>query len=279
MRAGWLGLLGLMVPAAALATDTLSHVRETGTLRLGFRADAAPYSYRAADGSPAGYMVDLCREVSESVKKSVGDAKLKVEFVEVTAAERLEAVRDGKIDVLCDPTSMTLSRREMVDFSVPTIIDGASVLYRTAGPGHLADFDGKRIGVLQGTTTEQTLKTTLWQLDIKAQMVPVKTHEDGIKDLSAGKLDAYFADRGILVHYLRKSRKAAELKLEDQYYTFETYALAIPRDDGKLRLLVDATLANLYRTRSVQRIYTRSFGNTTPDEFIRALFVIHGIAN
>lgn len=278
MRAGWLGLLGLVASTATLAADTLSRVRDRGTLRLGFRMDAPPYSYRSADGSPAGYMVDLCREVSENVKKSVGDPKLKIDFVEVTAANRLEAVRDGTVDILCDPTSVTLSRREIVDFSLPTIVDGASVLYRTSGPNHLADFDGKRIGVLQGTTTEQTLKTALWQLDIKPQVVPMKTHEEGIRALSAGTLDAYFGDRGILLHYLRQSRKSAEIRIEDQYYTFETYALALPKDDGRLRLLVDATLADLYRTRSVQRIFTRSFGNTAPDEFVRALFVIHGVA-
>ncbi|KUL94371.1 hypothetical protein DK26_15300 [Bosea sp. WAO] len=278
MRVGWVGLFGLIVSTGALATDTLSRIEKTGTLRLGFRADAPPYSYRSGDGSPSGYMVDLCREISEVVKKSTGATKLKVEFVEITAADRLEAVRDGKIDVLCDPTSMTMSRRELVDFSLPTVIDGAGLLYRNTGPGHLADFAGKRIGVLQGTTTEETLKATLYKLDIEATAVPMKSHEDAIRAIIDKKLDAYFADRGILSYYLLNSNHRSMLKLEEQYYTFETYAVALPRGDGRLRLLVDATLADLYRSHAVRRIYTRSFGNTAPDEFMRALFVIHGVA-
>lgn len=278
MRVGWVGLFGLIVSTGALATDTLSRIEKTGMLRLGFRADAPPYSYRSGDGSPSGYMVDLCREISEAVKKSISTTNLKVEFVEITAADRLEAVRDGKIDVLCDPTSMTMSRRELVDFSLPTVIDGAGLLYRNTGPGHLADFEGKRIGVLQGTTTEETLKATLYKLDIEATTVPMKSHEDAIRAIIDKKLDAYFADRGILSYYLLNSNHRSMLKLEEQYYTFETYAVALPRGDGRLRLLVDATLADLYRSHAVRRIYTRSFGNTAPDEFMRALFVIHGVA-
>lgn len=278
MRVGWVGLFGLIVSTGALATDTLSRIEKAGTLRLGFRADAPPYSYRSGDGSPSGYMVDLCREISEVVKKSISATKLKVEFVEITAADRLEAVRDGKIDVLCDPASMTMSRRELVDFSLPTVIDGAGLLYRNTGPGHLADFEGKRIGVLQGTTTEETLKATLYKLDIEATTVPMKSHEEAIRAIIDKKLDAYFADRGILSYYLLNSNNRSMLKLEEQYYTFETYAIALPRGDGRLRLLVDATLADLYRSHAVRRIYTRSFGNTAPDEFMRALFVIHGVA-
>lgn len=277
MRAGFFGLLGLVISTGALATDTLSRIQKTGALRLGFRADAPPYSYRSGDGSPSGYIVDICREISEVIKRSTGTANLKIEFVEVSAANRLEAVRDGKIDILCDSTSVTMARREMADFSIPTFIDGAGLLYRNTGPGHLADFEGKRIGVLQGSTNEETLKATLYKLDIKAEIVSMKSHEDGVRAIIDRSLDSYFADRGILSHYMNIGKNNSILKLEEQYYTFETYAIALPRGDGRLRLLVDGALADLYRSHAVRRIYTRSFGNTAPDEFMRALFVIHGV--
>jgi ABC-type amino acid transport substrate-binding protein len=277
MRVAWAALLGALVSTGALANDTLSRIQHSNTLRLGFRGDAPPYSFRSTDGAPAGYMVDLCREIAQNVKTVTGAPQLRVEFVEVTAAERLEAVRDRKVDILCDPTSVTMARREIVDFSLPTIIDGASLLYRVDGPNNLSDFSGKRIGVLHGTTSEETLKATLWQFDVKAEIVHVKTHEEGIAALTDRKIDAYFGDRGILAHYLRASKRPGNLKLESQYYTFETYAVALPRNEGRLRLVVDATLADLYRSHNVRRIFARSFGNVAPDEFVRALYVIHGV--
>ena len=52
-------------------------------------------------------------------------ATIRFEFVLVPAGERFELVRDGKVDILCDPSSVTLPRRDMVDFSLPTFLDGA----------------------------------------------------------------------------------------------------------------------------------------------------------
>jgi ABC-type amino acid transport substrate-binding protein len=277
MHAFLVALLGMAISTASLAADTLARARETGTLRLGFRADAPPYSYRASNGEPSGYIVDLCREVAAGVKKAQDIPSLKIDYVEVSSVTRLTALRDGKIDILCDPTSVTMSRRAIVDFSLPTFIDGAGVLHRVNELYRLEDLSGKKIGVLQGTTTEEVLKTTLSQLGIQTVIVPVQAHPDGVRSLSEGKIDAYFADRGILSYHLLNSRNPAGMKLSDQYFTFETYALALPRGDDKLRLLVDATLAELYRTDRVKQIYARSFGTFPPDQFIRALFVINGV--
>jgi ABC-type amino acid transport substrate-binding protein len=277
MRAILIALLCTVISTASLAADTLARARETGTVRLGFRVDAPPYSYRASNQQPSGYIVDLCREVVDGVKKAQDIPSLKIEYVEVTATTRLTALRDGKIDILCDPTSMTMSRRAMVDFSLPTFIDGAGVLQRASELYRLEDLRGKKIGVLEGTTTEESLKTTLGQIGVEAEIVPMKAHPEGIRRLSEGKIDAYFADRGILSYHLLNSRNPSSLKLSDQYFTFETYALALPRGDDKLRLLVDATLAELYRTDRVKKIYARNFGSFPPDQFIRALFVINGV--
>lgn len=277
MQAFLIALLGMAISTASFAADTLARARETGTLRLGFRADAPPYSYRAASGDPAGYIVDICREVAAGVKKAQNIPSLKIDYVEVSSTARLEALRDGKIDILCDPTSMTMSRRAMVDFSLPTFIDGAAVLHRINEMNRLEDLRGRKIGVLQNTTTEEVLRTTLKQLGIPAQVVPMQTHPEGVRNLSEGKIDAYFADRGILNYHLLNSRNRSGMKLSDQYFTFETYALAMPLGDDKFRLLVDATLAELYRTDRVKNIYARSFGSFPPDQFVNALFVINGV--
>jgi len=274
-----LAIVGLvaMFATEAFAADTLARIAETGTVRIGYRADAAPYSYRTASGEAAGYIVDLCREVASAIKATRQLPKLAIDYVEVTAANRFEALRDGNIDLLCEPTSMTMSRRATVDFSLPTFIDGAGVMFRTGDVHRLEDLSGKKIGVLAGTTTEETLRATLDQLGIKATIVPASDHRAGLKRLNEGETEAYFADRGILNYLLVNSRNPADLKLSDQYFTFETYALALPRGDDTFRLLVDGTLAELYRTDRIKTIYARSFGSFPPDQFIKALFVINGV--
>ncbi|MFS8038127.1 amino acid ABC transporter substrate-binding protein [Xanthobacter sp. AM11] len=273
-----LALLTLLPAGASPAeAQTLDRVTRGEPFRIGYRHFAPPYSYAAANGQPSGYIVDLCREVADGVKRALKLQTLPIEYVKVTASDRFEAVRDGRIDILCEPTSMTMSRRGLVDFSLPTFLDGAGVVTRGTPVKGLEDLKGKKVGVLKGTTTEETLRSTLGQMRITADIVAVADHPDGLRQLADGKLDAYFGDRGILNYLIINSPYGTKLSLSDQYFTFETYALALPRGDQSFRLLVDTTLADLYRTERIRDIYARSFGKFPPDQFLNALFIINGV--
>ena len=192
-----LGCGGALFLGAGAIAGTLDQVRETGVFKIGYRTDAAPYSYKSDSGEPSGYVVDLCREVAAAVQKEVG-REVKVEYVIVTAEDRFEAVKSGKIDLLCEATTATLARRKLVDFSIMTFIDGAGVMVREDGPQSFAAMAGQKIGVHAGTTTQAALEKSLNDNKIEAEVVPVADHEDGVKKLESGELAAYFADRAIL---------------------------------------------------------------------------------
>jgi len=112
----------------------------------------------------AGYIVDLCREVAAAAKEELGLKDLKVEYVTVTAEDRFDAVKSGRVDLLCEATSVTLARRQLVDFSLMTFIDGASVMVRSDGPQSFKALAGHKIGVHAGTTTEDELRRTTNEL-------------------------------------------------------------------------------------------------------------------
>jgi ABC-type amino acid transport substrate-binding protein len=266
------GLIAVWLSVGPAAAATLDRIRDNGVFRIGYRADARPYSYRDNQGQPAGYIVELCLEVAAALGPNV-----RREFVLVPADKRFESVRDGAVDILCDPSSVTLPRREMVDFSLPTFLDGASVLYRVNRPVRtFEDFAGKRIGVLTGTTTERVLVDSLRQLNLTATLVPVRSHIDGMDLLSDGKVDAYFADRAIVAAMLREGNRPG-FELSRQYFSYETYALALPRDDGAFRLFVDRVLARLYRTGRINAIFARTFGRPPADEMLKTMFLINAL--
>jgi len=72
--------------------------------------------------------------------------------------------------MLCGATTATLSRRALIDFSLPVFVDGASVLFRAGGPKNFEDLAGHKIGVRAGTTTEEALGNTLEGLALNAQV-------------------------------------------------------------------------------------------------------------
>ena len=182
-------------------------MRQDKALRIAFREDAPPFSFTDDAGLPAGFMVDLCRSVAKHIGEQLNINDLKVAYVLVTAENRFDAIENGKADLLCEPTSETLSRREHVDFSITTFVDGASLLVGGDAPGDFGALSGKKIGVLAGTTTEQSLRDTLASANIAAEVAPAKTHLDGLAMLDKGEIVAYFARSGDpLLSRLEKQR-------------------------------------------------------------------------
>jgi ABC-type amino acid transport substrate-binding protein len=269
-------IAALLTASAEAAAATLDRVRKAGVFTLAYRVDAKPYSYRTEDGQPAGYVVELCREVAKAVREAVGPA-VKVSYIVVPADRRFEAIRDGRADILCDPSSVTLERRKLVDFSIPTFLDGASVMSRDSAPiNRFEDLGGKRVGVLTDTTTESVLRSSLSALQIKADIITVRDHREGVSLLTSDKIDAYFGDRAILAAFLAQGPLPG-FQVAQQYFSIETYALALPHDDSTFRLLVDQTLARLYRTGKIRTLLTKTLGRLKQDQLLDALFVIHAL--
>jgi polar amino acid transport system substrate-binding protein/glutamate/aspartate transport system substrate-binding protein len=263
--------------ASSVSAGTLDRVRDSGVFTIGYRTDAAPYSYKNTLGEAAGYSVDLCRSVAVAVKQSLGLKDISLKYVPVTAENRFKAVQDGRIDILCGATTATLARRKLVDFSLGTFIDGASVMLMVDGPAGFEELAGKSVGVRGDTTTEDGLRKTLKKLSVDAKVVPVKTHDEGLGMLQKGELSAYFADRGILLYLMTGSASPEKLRVAADYYSFEPYALAMQRGDDNFRLLVDETLSRLYRSGRIVPIFRNAFGNAEPSEVLKSLYLINGL--
>ena len=278
-------LAGLaMAAAGATAPDaaagTLDRLRQDKTLRIAYRQDAPPFSFQTAGSAePEGYIVDICRAVGKSLTQQLALPSLNIVYVPVTVTDRFQAIQQGKADLLCEATTATLSRREMVDFSLATFVDGASLLIRTDGPQSLQAMAGRKIGVLGGTTTEEALNNSLKDMSIAAEVVPAKTHSEGLAMLDANEISAYFADRAILQSLVRESKDPKKLLLADNYLTVEPYALALPHGDEDFRLAVDRALSHLYREGEITKIFAANFkqGQMEPSGILKTLYLITGL--
>src|ERR1700729_4094644 len=178
LRAWSFAAAGAALALGSANAGTLDKVRQGKALRIAFRDDAPPFSFTDSTGLPAGFMIDLCGSVAKHIGEQLNINDLKIAYVLVTAENRFDAIESGKADLLCEPTSETLSRREHVDFSIPTFVDGARLLVSGDGTSDFGALSGKKIGVLAGTTTEQSLRDTLASANITAEIAPSKTHQD-----------------------------------------------------------------------------------------------------
>jgi polar amino acid transport system substrate-binding protein/glutamate/aspartate transport system substrate-binding protein len=252
-------------PAAA---DTLDEIKQAGAVNFGYRPDAAPFAYLSSDGTAKGYSVELCQRVARSIGRAAGVQNLTVNFVQVSAAERFTALASKKIDVLCEATTITFSRRETMDFSLVTFGTGASVLVRSELKelGGFPELAGRKVGVLVGTTTAQALRGALTALNVKAEVQIFTSHDLGLAALEGGGIDAYFADRELLVGLLKKSAAPDKLAISQGQFTYEPYGLAMRKGEDRLHLAVDRALAQLFASGAAAELVQRNFGRpASPD--------------
>src|SRR5689334_9329822 len=167
-------LLVALIACSAYAATTLERIRDRNAIVFAYRDGAAPFSFKDRDGRVRGYTVELCTHVAQAIQRELRLPTLDVKWVPVDAADRIDAIASGRADAECGTTTMTLSRMERVDFSVPIFVDGGALAVRAqSGVKRIADLDGRRVAVIAGTTTERALAAALGVADARATVVSV----------------------------------------------------------------------------------------------------------
>jgi ABC-type amino acid transport substrate-binding protein len=280
-------VLGTLLMALALTVQvaaqdlgvTLIKIKKSGTLTLGYREAAPPFSFPGPDRRPVGYSIDLCMHIASAVQKQLGLTNLKVNWMPVTAENRIEMVAQGKIDLECGTTTASLSRQERVDFSLMTFVDGGSLLTKAdADLRGVGDLAGKRIAIIPGTTTETAFANFLKEEFITVETVRVKDHLEGVAAIEKGLADGFASDRGLLIGIAVTSKDPTRFGLANLLFSYEPYGFMMRRNDASFRLAVNRALAELYRSRAIAPIYERWFGGFgKPTQAIQAMYLLNGL--
>ncbi len=248
----------------ALAEDpegTLAKIARTGEFVIGYRTDASPLSYENADGQPSGYSVDLCRRIAAGIKAHLGKDDIKTIFVPVKSSERLSAVVAGKIDIECGSTTITLSRQEQVDFTLPTFVTGGGVLsLAKSGIQDMSGLSGKKVGVVKGTSTVKPLQNYLQQNLIDAEVVIVDDRKEGMQRLDRGSIDAFASDQIVLIGQVIEALHPNNYSLVTEIFSYEPYGLVVRRNDAEFRLVANRSLVQVFRSGQHIQIYSKWIG-------------------
>ncbi|MEC9431418.1 MAG: amino acid ABC transporter substrate-binding protein [Pseudomonadota bacterium] len=269
-----LGIGAVAAPGPA-AADVMAEIVARGALRLGYRLDAPPFSYVDDAGRPAGLAVRLCETAAPGIAQAAGaPAGLPVEWVPVIAATRFEALAEGRIDLLCGPTTQTLKRRETLDFSIPYFVDGAGIVFRKGGAERLADLTDDPVGVLRGTTTETLARGVLADLAPQARLVLFDSHVEGLGALQKGEIEAYLGDQSILLYQLGRLRPTVQPVIARRMLSREPYALAMRRGEAGLRLAVDRELSRIYASGAIWEMIGDALGKVQISPEIEAIYEV-----
>ena len=271
-----LALAPLAVGAAG-PTDTLGRIKATKAINVAYSPDSLPFSFgEAAD--PRGYSIDLCKRVIAQVGRTAGVPNLKVNWMPGSTPQRLEMVANGKADLECANTTQTLGRLASVDFSNLIFLESGGFIGRADAPSRLADMGGKKIAVLKGTTSEARLRTALERRLVNAEVVPIDKASDGIAMLESGAVDLYAGDRIKLIGLVSQAKDPTKFSLPPEEFSYEPYALALPRGDSAFRLEVNRALTQVYVGGDIEVIFNQWLGKLgRPTNMLMAMYLLYSI--
>ena len=148
--------LVLVLTLAAASADTvyrtLDDIKASGTVNIGVFSDKNPFGYVDEYGEYQGYDVYFARRIAE-------DLGVEVNFVSTEAANRVEYLETGKVDIILANFTVTPERAEKVDFALPYM----NVALGVVSPNSrvitdLSQLTGDdRVIVISGTTAEDYL--------------------------------------------------------------------------------------------------------------------------
>ena len=272
-------------PAAAPAAiapatiDTLKRIRDTNSILIGVRDSSVPFSFIDAQKQPQGYSIDLCLKVADAIKNELKLARLDVRFLPVTSANRIEMVKDGKVDLECGSTTNTRDRQKDVAFAYTTFVAGIKMLAKkSSNVNGIEDLRGKTVVVTKGTTSEKMMREMNDDRVLHLTILEAKDHNESFAAVADGRAVAFPMDDVLLYGLISKALKPDDFAVVGKYLSVEPYAIMLRKDDPAFERFVDRTLIELFQNGEVRRAYARWFETkdlTVPmNQYLKEAFAV-----
>ena len=210
-----------------------------GTLVMGTNAEFPPYEYYEGQE-----VVGIDAEMAAAVAEKLG-MELKIE--DMAFDSLIPALSSGKVDIVAAGMTVTEDRLASVNFS-DTYATGiqAIIVTEDSDIASADDLVGKTIGVQQGTTGD------LYATDVEGATIErYAKGMEAVQSLSQGKIDAVIIDNEPANVFVSE---VEGLKILDEAFATEDYAVAVAKDNEELLEQVNTALAELKEDGTLQAI-------------------------
>ena len=215
--------------AQYIGGETEEKPAEEITINVGTNAEFPPFEYMDDNGEPAGFDI----AVMEAIAEAEG---MKVNMINMEFKSLVASLTNGSVDAVIAGMTVTPDRQRSVDFSDSyyTATQGI-VVKKDSDITCLADLNGKKIGVQEGTTGD--FITTPGEdneiiTDASTDVQRYKKGSDAVVALKNGGVDAVVIDTNPAQNFVANNKSSLKM-IEDDTST-EEYAIAVGKGDTEL---------------------------------------------
>lgn len=187
-----LACAAMLASLPALAQNTLDKVKEKGVLTVGVKNDYKPWGFLDPSGKIVGLEIDLAQEVADRIG-------VKLEMVPVIAANRMEFLSQGRIDMVVATMGDTPERRKIVGMVEPNYYAGATNVLapKSAGLKQWSDLKGRKVCAVQGAYYNRRVSQLY-----SPELVVFPSVPDGLNALQGNNCAAFLFDDTLIVSTL-----------------------------------------------------------------------------
>lgn len=258
--AGALAAGAVSLPSAAEARP-LDAVKASGEIVIGVFSDKAPFGYVDANGDYQGYDVYFGNRLAK-------DLGVKVKYVSVDPASRVEFLVTDKVDVILANFTVTKERAEKVDFALPYMKVALGVVSpENALVKDVKELKGKTLIIAKGTTAETYFEKN--HPEVKLQKYD--QYADAYNALLDGRGDAFSTDNTEVLAWalVNKGFKVGIPSLGD----LDTIAPAVQKGNKELLAWINEEIVKLGKEQFFHKDYAETlapvYGKTSnPDDLV-----------
>ena len=212
-------------PAAELETV------QKGKLVMVTNAEFPPYEFHDQNA-----IVGIDVEIAGAIAEQLG---LELEIEDIAFDSIIPEIVSGKADIGAAGMTVTEDRKQNVDFS-DTYAHATQVIIvkEDSEIKGVADLEGKIMGVQQGTTGDIYVSGDYGDAAVERYAKGM----EAVQALAQGKVDAVVIDGEPAKQYIKE---VEGLKIIDESYTDEDYAIAIKKGNTAMVEAVNKALAEL----------------------------------
>ena len=279
-----IGLLGILA-AGALALSacgsssktasgaknkfrTLDEIKSAGTINIGVFSDKHPFGYVDENGEYQGYDIYFGNRLAE-------DLGVKINYVSTEAANRVEYLETGKVDIILANFTVTPERAEAVDFALPYMNVGLGVISSDKDPvTSLDNWKAEDEMIVISGTTAETYMTKNYP-DIKLQKYD--TYANAKNALLNGSGKAWVNDNTEVIAFA-KSNPGYTVGI-DNLGAKDTIAPAVTKGNTTLLEWINTEIENLGKENFFHEDYEATLTDTYGAQYADTLVIEGGKTN
>ncbi|WP_240627345.1 basic amino acid ABC transporter substrate-binding protein [Thermoflavimicrobium daqui] len=242
----------VLVGCGSKANNNETSSSSSKKIRVGTEAQFPPFEKMESDGKITGFDADIIAAVAKA-------AGMESDLKHMGWDAMFDGISRGKLDVAIAAITMTDERKQKFDFSEP-YFDAKQWILLPKGSNvkTLKELNGKKIGVMAGTTGEEVVKNAFGKT-----YANLKGYDDvpgAVDDLQLKRLDAVVVDKAVAIDYLKKLGQDKFETVEDPSIKIEKYGILVKKGNKELLNKINEGLKKIRQDGTYDKIYEKYFG-------------------